>query len=488
MKRTVLGLLLAVLAVAAVVVVRAKAVTSRQIEAPAAPPLEIDRPAALGRFVRAIQLRTISMSPIEAATPDPPPEHEAFLAFIAEAYPRVHALGRELVGGRSALFTWRGREPGLAPVLLMGHYDVVPVEPASARQWSHPPFGGDVADGFVWGRGTLDDKLSVIALLEAAESLLAEGQQPRRTLLLAFGHDEEIGGREGAAAIAKLLADRGARLEAVFDEGGVVTDGVVAGAAGPVALVGIAEKGMVSVELIARGPGGHSSMPPPRTEVGAIAAAVDRVQRRPFPAGVRGAVAQNLRWLAPEMPPLRRMVMSNLWLFEPLVVREARRSPSLDASLRTTIAPTMLAGGVKVNVIPTTASAVINFRILPGDTVAGVLEHVRQAVDDPHVELRLTGPAEEPSPVSDPDAPPFRALQRTIAQVYHEAVVAPYLTVGATDARHYLGLTRNVYRFIPCRVGPADLARFHGIDERVAVDDFFAAIRFYRALMSNVAE
>jgi carboxypeptidase PM20D1 len=229
-------------------------------------------------------------------------------------------------------------------------------------------------------------------------------------------------------------------------------------------------------------------MPPPRTEVGAIAAAVDRVQRHPFPAGVRGAVAQNLRWLAPEMPLARRAVMANLWLLEPLLVREARRSPSLDASLRTTIAPTVIAGGVKENVIPTTARAVINFRILPGDSVPGVVEHVRRAVDDPHVEVRLVGTAEEPSTVSDPEAPFFRLLQRTIEQVFPEAVVAPYLTVGATDARHFRELTPNVYRFLPCRFGPADLTRMHGVDERVAVDDLFAAIRFYRALLVNAGE
>ena len=254
------------------------------------------------------------------------------------------------------------------------------------------------------------------------------------------------------------------------------------------ALVGIAEKGIASVELTASGTGGHSSMPPPRTEVGAIAAAVDRVQRHPFPAGVRGAVAENLRWLAPEMPLLRRLALSNLWLFEPLVVREARRSRSLDASLRTTIAPTMIAGGVKDNVIPTTARAVVNFRILPGDTVASVVEHVRRAVADPHVEVRLTGEREEPSAVSDPDAPPFRALQRSIEQVFPEAVVAPYLTVGATDARHYRSLTANVYRFLPARLGPRDLERLHGVDERVSVDGFFDAIRFYRALLVNVGE
>src|ERR1051325_4147049 len=325
MKRALLIIGLAILILAAILVVRTLGATSMQIAAPPAPPLRIDRAAALGRFSRAIQFRTVS-NESQRTTND----HDAFMAWLAEAYPRVHAsLQREVVNGRSLLFTWRGSNPALAPVLLMGHYDVVPVEPATESQWEQPPFSGAVRDGFIWGRGTLDDKITVIALLESAESLLAEGFRPQRTILCAFGHDEEIGGREGAAQTARLLASRGVKLDAVIDEGGLILRGGL-GLTHPVAVVGIAEKGTVSIELSASGRGGHSSMPPPRTNVGIIASAVDRVQNRPFPTHVRGATEELFRWLAPELPFGKRLVMSNLWLFAPLLKAQARQSNSLN--------------------------------------------------------------------------------------------------------------------------------------------------------------
>lgn len=486
-RKFLVALLVVVTAVALIVVSRAALVRSRQISATPAPPLEMDRQAAIGRLSRSLQFRTVSYSELDP--PAAPVEHEAFIAWLSQAFPRVHAvLAREIVGGRSLLYTWKGTDPKLQPLLLMGHYDVVPVEPESEANWSHPPFSGAVADGFVWGRGAIDDKASVIGMLEAAELLVAQGFQPRRTILFAFGHDEEIGGAEGAAAIAGLLQSRGVSLEAVIDEGGAILTGLVPGVDRPLAVVGIAEKGILSVELTAEGEGGHSSVPPRRTQVGVIAAAVDRIQRRPFRAGVRGASREMFRWLAPEMPFGTRLIAANLWLFEPLLKLRARRSNSLNAMLRTTIAPTMVRGGVKDNVIPTRASAVINFRILPGDSVEGVLRHVGEAVNDPSVRIRdLGGLSSEPSVVSDPQAPQFELLARTIRQVYPEAVVAPYLVVGATDARHFRQLTGNIYRFAPGRLTQGDLARVHGLNERVPVDDYLEGIRFYRTLMLNTA-
>ncbi len=484
MKRAVLVLITLLLILAAVVTVRALPLPSKPLASGGtAPPLMSDRAAALARFTRAIQFRTISFGD---ETPSGPVEHQAFVAWLAEAYPRVHAsLAREVIGG-SLLYVWKGTDPSLAPLLLMGHFDVVPIEPGTEAKWERPPFSGAVAGGFVWGRGTLDDKLTVISLLESAELLLDVGYAPRRTIYFAFGHDEEAGGR-GAERMAKTLASRGVKFDAVIDEGGVITVDSVAGAPRPVALIAIAEKGAASVELTARGQGGHSSMPPPRTEVGAIAAAVAAVQRKPFDADVRGAAALMFRWLAPEMPFARKVVMANVWLFEPLLKLQAAKSNSMNAAFRTTIAPTVIDGGVKDNVIPSHARAVINFRILPGDTAAGVLAHVRNAVDDAHVSLRFLNAPWEPSPVSDPDAPQFRALQQTIGQIFPDVIVTPYLAAGATDARYYRGLSPNVYRFMPVMIRDADLTRIHGSGERVTVDGYFEAIRFYRTLIVNMS-
>lgn len=483
MKRALLLIGAAILILVAVLAGRALSVPSMQLAAPAAPPLAIDRAEALARLTRAIQFRTISHGEGSAHEPV---EHDAFVTWLAQAYPRMQtAMRREVAGGRSLLYTWPGSDPSLAPVLLMGHYDVVPVEPGTESNWEQPPFSGAVAGGFVWGRGTLDDKMSVIALCESAELLLAEGFRPRRTILFAFGHDEELGGLEGAAQIATLLAARGVRLHAVVDEAGIIAVEGMPGLTRPIALVGIAEKGMASVELLASGAGGHSSMPPRRTQVGAIAGAVNRVQDAPFPARVRGATKEMFRWVAPEMPFGRRLVMANLWLFAPLLDSQARELPPLNAMLRTTTAPTMISGGVKDNVIPANARAVVNFRILPGDSVDGVVAHVRDAVGDDAVRVQLLRGGQNPSGVSDPLAPQFRTLQRTIVQTFPGVLVAPYLVVGATDARHFQSLSQNVYRFLPARLTQSDIARLHGTNERIAVDDYFDAIRFYRMLAVN---
>ena len=483
MKRIALLLLVLLIALTAVLVARAYSVTSRQISAPAAPPLAIDRNAALARFARAVQFRTVSY---DGHAPEPV-EHEAFLAWLAQAYPRVHAsLTREVVNGRSLLFTWRGSDPSLPPLLLMGHYDVVPVEPGTESRWEQPPFSGAIVNGYVWGRGTLDDKITVISILEAAEELIARGFRPKQTILFAFGHDEELGGMEGASHTARLLASRGVKLDAVLDEGGVITVGSLRGAPRPVALIGIAEKGSASVELRARGEGGHSSMPPPRTEVGAIAAAVARVQSHPFSAGVHGAANEMFRWLAPEMPFGRRLVMANLWLFAPLLSLEAKHDPALNAMLRTTTAPTIIEGGVKDNVVPSQARAIVNFRIMPGETAASVAKHVRDAIDDAHVTIAMHGTPWNPSPVSNPGAPQFARVQRTIARVFPNVIVSPYLVVGATDGRWFAPLSPNVYRFAPFAVTPKDLERVHGTNERIAVAAYFESIRFFRTLMEDL--
>lgn len=480
MRRVLAILFVLLLALAAVLAGRALTLRSRQIAVAPAPPLAIDREAALQRFSRAIQFRTISYSDFPK-----PGDHDAFLLWLPAAYPRTHAAMRRELVGKSLLYTWQGSDLRLQPLLLMGHYDVVPVEPGTEKKWTYPPFDGVVADGFIWGRGTMDDKVTVMGLLEAAELLIAEGHRPARTILLAFGHDEEIGGNEGAKRTAALLAARGVRLHAVIDEGGAILAQAMAGLAAPAAVIGIAEKGFASVELRATGPGGHSSMPPRRTPVGAIAAAVDRVQQRPLPAEVRGATAQMLRWLSPELPFAQRLVMANTWLSTPLLDAATGSSATFNAMLRTTTAPTVIAGGVKDNVIPSEAHAIVNFRLLPGETSRSVLEHVRRAVDDDSIELHLRQPVQEPSPVSDPGAPQFAALQRSIEQVFPDTVVAPYLTVGGTDARHFHALTPHAYRFLPVRFANGDLQRFHGTDERIAIDNYFEAIRFYRTVMVN---
>jgi carboxypeptidase PM20D1 len=416
---------------------------------------------------------------------------EAFLGLhrhLETSFPKVHeTLRREVIAEYSLLYTWTGRDPTLEPVLLMGHLDVVPVEPGTESRWRVPPFSGRIEDGFVWGRGALDDKLNVVAQLEAVEHLLERGWQPERSVMFAYGHDEEIGGK-GAVAIASLLASRGVRLDLVVDEVAAIVVDNIDGLDVPAALIGVAEKGYVSVEIVARDDGGHSSMPPPHTTVGRVAMAVTRLEAAPMPGGLRGPTARMFDRLGPEMTLPMRIVFANRWLFGPVVNAVMSGKRSANAMLRTTTAATMFEGSAKENVLPSRSRAVVNFRILPGDTVQSVLEHVRETVDDPSLEVAMAGDiSSEPSPISPMDSRGFLALERAIRAVFPEAVVAPYLVVGATDARHYTALTPNVYRFSAVVLGPTDLERIHGTDERVGVEAFGRLVGFTVELLRGAA-
>ena len=346
------------------------------------------------------------------------------------------------------------------------------------------PFGGRVSDGYVWVRGAIDNKSAVVGTLEAVDMLLQEGFRPRRTVLLAFGHDEETGGQRGAAAIAALLRERGIDLELVLDEGGVIGEGLLPGVAGPVALVGVAEKGFATVELTVEVPGGHSSLPPRQSAAGVLSAAITRLEAGQMPARLEGPVRQMFERLAPAFPFPERALFSNLWLGAGLVARRLEGSPTTNAMVRTTTAVTMIHAGTKDNVLPSHARAVVNCRILPGDTVSSVVRHVRRTIDDERIKLKVTGRfTAEPSGASSPESETWRRLERAIVTVTPEARVTPYLVVVATDARHYAGLTANVFRFLPLRLTPSDLARMHGLDERVAIHDYETAVRTYRQVL-----
>jgi carboxypeptidase PM20D1 len=484
MKKTlaVLGLLLLVLV--AILLVRATLARSHQITAEPVTDISIDAGAAAERLAAAVRFPTISH---EAGGKV---EREAFLGLhghLARSFPLVHLkLTREVVAGYSLLYTWQGRNPQAAPILLMSHQDVVPVEPGTERSWTHPAFSGTIADGYVWGRGAMDDKAGVLGILEAVEHLLGRGFQPERTVLLAFGHDEEVSGVNGARNIAALLQQRGVKPEFILDEGGAVAEGMVEGVEAPIALIGTAEKGYVSVDLVARDKGGHSSMPPKHTAIGRLAGVIHRLEENQMPARIDGATRKSFEYLAPEMPFGPRLLLTNLWLFDPVAERIFSGDPASNSRIRTTTAATIMNAGVKENVLPHEARAVVNFRILPGDSVESVLEHVR-AQAGPEVEVSgRQATATEPSPESAVESPAFRLIQTTIAQVYPGALVAPNLLGGGTDTKHFQGLSPNVYRFLPVRVRAEDLARFHGTDERIGVENYAGVVRFYVQLIRNL--
>jgi len=442
---------------------------------------------AAERLATALTFRTISFPP-----PEPPARDEfrALHLWLEETYPLVHTeLELETVGELSLLYTWRGSDASLPPVVLMGHQDVVPVIPGTEEQWTHPPFDGVIADGWVWGRGAADNKATVIAILEAVESLLGDGFKPARTIYLAFGHDEELGGANGAAKIADLLESRRVgNFALVLDEGGAITEGMVPGVSRPAAIVGVAEKGYVSLELLATAKGGHSSSPPESTAIGILGRAITRLEENPFPTRLDQATRSMFDYIGPEMAFGRRALLANLWMTAPLVAKGMASSNSGAATVRTTTAATMFNAGVKDNVLPITARAVVNFRILPGDTVASVTERVREIIADDRIEISVAfGPGQDPSPVSDVDGAAFRLIGRTLREVMpgEDVLVTPYLVIGGTDAKYYGKRSTNVFRFLPVFFRESDMGRIHGTDERISVDSVDLAVRYFRRLIKN---
>ncbi|NML64128.1 M20/M25/M40 family metallo-hydrolase [Hymenobacter sp. RP-2-7] len=459
---------------------------NRQLGAvPPAPTLRLPADSATAHLAGALRLATVSRT--RYADTDTVP-FDQLAAYLARTFPRVHQqLKLQTVNHYGRLYTWAGTDARLKPLLLLAHQDVVPVLPGTEGQWARPPFAGQQAGGYLYGRGTLDDKMNLLGQLEAVEYLLGTGYQPRRTVLLAYGHDEETLGQRGAGSLAALIRQRYPALEMVLDEGGTIKTDGVAGLAQPVALVGISEKGYLSLVLSATGQGGHSSMPPALTSVGRVAAAVARLEAAPFPARLDGGIGSTLDYLAPAVPVGRRLVFANQWLFGPLIKRQLAGALSSNAAIRTTTAPTIMAGGDKDNVLPIDASATVNFRLLPGDSVAAVVRRVRQLIQDPLVQVRPLGPGREAAPVSRTDNAAFATLQRTIGSVFPRALVAPYTVLGATDARTYAPLCpQATYRFAPVLVDQAAIESIHGTNERLGVADYQQAIRFYAALIQNM--
>ncbi len=446
--------------------------------------MRLDDAALAKRLAGALRFRTISAQ--DPAQFDAAP-FRALQQYLAETFPAVHAkLQREIVNDYSLLYTWPGSDPSLKAVLLLAHQDVVPVTPETEKDWLHPAFAGEIADGFVWGRGTLDDKSSLMAILEAVEALLNEGYQPKMTIYLAFGHDEEVGGPQGAPKIAETLKARGVRVEYAIDEGETIIKGVIPGVSVPVAVIGLGEKGYLSLELTVDAEGGHAATPPRNTAIGILARAISRIEDHPFPANLEYA-AKFFAYVGPEMPLPQRAVFANLWLTAPLVKRIFGGSPPMNAAIRTTTAVTMCSGGIKENVLPARASAVINFRIMPGETVESVTERVKKIVKDDRVKIAALDQPNDPSRISDTNSESYRTIVKTTRETVADlgTVVAPFITLGASDSRHYEAIADNVYRFLPIPTDDEDLERIHGTNERIAIGDYARMVQFYARLIRN---
>jgi len=410
---------------------------------------------------------------------------------LAQSFPLVHEkLTKEVVNNFSLLYEWKGTNSSLKPVILMGHMDVVPIEEANKAEWIQPPFEGKIVDGALRGRGTLDDKCAVFGILEATEMLLKKDFQPERTFYFVFGHDEELGGEQGAKVAAAILKQRGVAAEMVLDEGMYISTGdMIPGITKPVALIGVAEKGYMTLELITRIKGGHSSIPSKETSIGVLAKAVAALQDNLLETHFTEPTRMFFEYIGPEMPFGLKMVVANQWLFEKVLINEMTSFREGSATFRTTTAPTIFHSGIKENVVPYEARAVVNFRLLPGDHSHDVLDKVKAIINDERVEITTISHMNEASPVSSDKEAAFKVLAKTIRQVSKDDImVSPSLVLGGTDSKHFKDLSPNIFKYLHIRMTGEDLKRVHGTNERILVEDYNELIRFYYQLMLNVQQ
>ena len=467
MKKLLLALVAIIVVLAVFLVFNTLSLSSKQVESDPIAPMDFPDDT-FQHLSKAVQYKTISFG--ENVEPDSTAFH-GFHQFLSETYPLLHQnLTLEKINEYSLLYKWEGSDPSLNPIILLSHQDVVPVDEPTLAEWEAGPFEGKITDTHIIGRGTLDDKSSLMALMESVEVLLQESFVPKQTIYLAFGHDEEIGGPNGAKAIAKYLKDKGVQAAMTLDEGGFLAEDMIPDFDKLVAMVNLAEKGYASFNLIVKTGGGHSSAPPERNTLGMLAQAIVDLENNQRPYKLVNPIDYQFEYMGAEMPFFKKMAFANPWLFKGPVLK------ALNA--HTTTAPTIIEGGVKDNVIPTVGKATINFRILPGETIESVKQHIQETVGE-GIEVELAGKfATNPSPVSGIDSDAFKNLEKTIRSVFPESVVVPGLIGGGTDARYFYDLSDDVYRFYPIRATPKSMTMFHGIDEKISKDNYKEMIVF----------
>ncbi len=468
--------------VAGVVAVRTAAFKPRPEAAGVAlaPAVPIDNAKAALHLGQAVRFQTVThQDPAE----DQPGEWEKLHQWLQATYPAAHrVMSRDIVDGRTLIYAWPGSDASLAPIILMAHQDVAPVSEGTEGAWRHPPFSGEVAEGAVWGRGSIDDKGSLVALFEAVDALAAQGFKPRRTLYLVSGQDEETSGA-GARAAAAWLKARGVKAQFVLDEGSVVVADTPLTHA-PVALIGVAEKGYATLRVTARSAGGHSSTPPKETGTVTLARAVIAIADHPFPQRLAGPAEGMLDVLARRGSLGVRMAAANRWLFGPLLVSQFGASPAGAAMLHTTIAPTMLQGSPKENVLPEAAIARINYRIDPHDTPDLVMARARAAVRGLKVDLAWEGTPRGPSPISSTTSDGWKLVAAAAAATSH-APVAPSLVIAGTDSRSLSGVAQDVYRFQPLVLSLNGTEMIHGTNEHMTLENLGLMMSFYARLIAT---
>jgi len=445
--------------------------------------IDIDSDVVAQHLSEAITFKTVSNQSMGDKKGE---EFSGFIQWVKDTYPQVNQQLALVMFNQTLLYKWQGSDASLKPILITGHYDVVPVIPGSEDKWQHPPYEGKIVDGIVWGRGALDDKSGVVGMLEATSFLLADGFQPVRTIYLSFGHDEEIGGPMGAAAVTAYLKEQGVQLAWSLDEGSFLFKGMFAGVDNLVAAVNVAEKGSITLDIVATAAGGHSAMPPKNNAVGVLAKAINKLEENPVPGGLQGLSATMFDDISRYFDFPMRILFANRWLFDSLIDRQLSNVTFSNAMLRTTTAPTMLSGSVKTNVLPIEAIATVNFRVHPRDTPESVQAYVEGIVADEQITVRTRG-GRRASDVSSWETQGFEQISQSLREVYGEVIVTPGLMIAGSDSRHYGQVADDAYRFNPFELGQGDLAGFHGTNEKMSVDTFVLGIKSYVQIMRHGA-
>ncbi|MEO8794444.1 MAG: M20/M25/M40 family metallo-hydrolase [Daejeonella sp.] len=478
MKKFFLFVLLGFFTIVIVLLIRTFTFNTKQIKTEQQKRLVLDD-SCIVHLQKAIRFKTVSY---DDAMKFDSLEFIGFQKFLKKTYPLVFTqMNLETVNRFSIILHWKGKNSNIKPIILMAHQDVVPIEQATINKWTVPPFSGSLKNGFVYGRGTIDDKGSLIAILESAEILLHEKFIPATDVYFVFGHDEEVSGLKGAKSVAKLFKKRNIHPEFVLDEGGIITYDKIPGLEKPAAVVGISEKGYQTIDLQINIPGGHSSMPAEKTALDEMAKAVVKLKQNPFKPEMGYALNSFLNYVGPELPFSSKLAMANRELFKPLIFNIYSKTATGNAVIRTTSATTIFNSGMKENAIPGQANATVNFRTQPGTSLKDVIDHVRKAIDNDQIKIIARKTGSSASQIADVDSPSFKYIQKTLSGFDPKLVVAPYLVLGATDGRYFGNLTPQVFRFIPF----PDPEGFHAVNERIRTDDFKKGISFYYQLIKN---
>lgn len=455
---------------------------SKQVQADPIEVLQLND-ATIQNFSKAVKIKTVSY---ENTADFDSIQFDKFSEFLQNTYPLTDSiLDKKIFNSYSFLYHLKGSEPALKPIILMGHLDVVPVIEVNITDWNVAPFSGEIKNDTIWGRGTIDDKVGVVGIMEAVENLLAYNFKPKRSIYIALGHDEELGGRDGALVMANYLKENNIEAEFIVDEGGSITQGLIPDIEKDVALIGIAEKGFISLELSIKLEGGHSSMPEKETSIDVMSSAVTKLKTNPFPAKISEPLKGFISYLGPEMPLLNKVIFANQSIFKSVITNVYEGSSTGNALVRTTTSPTIFNSGVKDNIIPQIAKATINFRIDPENTTETVISRVKEIINDGRISITEGKFYSNPSKVSSIEGMGFKTLSKTIKQIFPEVLIAPYLVVGATDSRHFNEVSDNIFRFSPVFMNSSNIKSFHGLNERMATKDFKNSIRFYIQLIKN---